>query len=654
MKIINLFEFQRPIEQDLFFPIASSTWIMRPSGLYEGVLYDVIQPELLTPTPFFSMYGVEIKINTEITILSEKDTYAEVVSTESAWAFIDGTLYVHFPDSKTPYHYSSGEIIIQAFTGYYTSTGDKELDAFGGLYDPRLQTFPLYRSQLDDFTKGKQALAGGTVVLDNSDGELNNFSFGRDPDTLEEVLPKIGWYGRIRQAIINESATPTDTDFKIITQGYTSKITENVTQGAGRGVSIELKDIRGSLDKDIPIYEVDPTDWTEMSSKDIEKPPLIPIAYGTLNRVPCFCLNETRTSGAFKFLICDSTENTITSIDKVYIEDRETTLTPTISYLTQTNGRKVAYFEIASSAFIVCTDPTAPSFDYQGYTAVSIDMTGYSIDNALDVTKDLILQTYGETYDADFYDTTAWASMTAKAPDIGLYIDKITPLNTVIQDIQKSFPLTSFIVNTDQKYTWVDYLWDDDLIKFEIKPDGLPIGYIPSPQVNADEIGAKIQIDYSKRYSINEYISLINEDNLQTAFDKYNTDRTFPPDFNTLLSSETDAEDMIDRLKTVYFYPQTYFYVTIPMAYKSMGIYAYDLRAGDFVKFLANSATKNIYGYLGCIIQEIKQNITSMTLDITLNVMYNSGLTYKQPVIINTYYNGKYLGDGAFIFGGIK
>jgi len=91
----------------------------------------------------------------------------------------------------------------------------------------------------------------------------------------------------------------------------------------------------------------------------------------------------------------------------------------------------------------------------------------------------------------------------------------------------------------------------------------------------------------------------------------------------------------------------------IPMQYKSGAVVAYELRAGDFVKILANQPYRTLYGYLGCVINEIKHDIDKMLIDITLKIVYTSEYTYKQPCVIQSPYNQMYLGDGAFGLGGI-
>ena len=663
MKIINLFEFERPVTQSRFFPFASATWGFCPLGGYDGVLYSILQPEKLNDFFFSLLRSIQIKQGETITEITEKKTYAETVATESTWHYNGVTLFIHFPDGRTPYSYSETDTIqIQAYTGFYTSTGDKELDIFGGLYEPRLLSFPVFREQLDDFATGKQTSAGGTIVLDNSDGGLDNFAFGRD-DNGNEVLPKIGWYGRIRQAVVEEETTPTDSDFQITAQGYTTKIQEQTQQGNGYGINIDIRDIRSSLDKDVPMFEIDPDDWGFLSDRDKDSPFLLPQLWGKCFSVPCKCLNETETviGDTYKFLIADSTNYDIESIDTVYIDGKETALTPSVAYLTQTNGRKVAYFEIASSEFIYMTSP-APAYAYKGMTAVTADISGYEkdgtlIQNALDVVIELIKLTYTETYTSSNYDTTAWDAMTLNAPYIGAYFNRSTALNKIVSDIQKSYPLTVFSIDEEQRYTWKDYEWDDDNIIFEIKPDAFPARYLPSPDVNAQEIGGIIAIEYAQKHSEgDEYTVIQDVSNLDNAQEKYNTDRTYPENYKTLISDASDASDMLARLKDVYIYPKTQLNIKIPMQYKSGSLYAYELRAGDFIRILANGASKALYGYLGCIITEIKQDLQSLTIDINAEIRYNSAWTYKQPTIPYQDYDGTnyVLGYGAFIFGGVK
>lgn len=665
MKIINLFEYERPVTQSRFFPFAAATWGFCPIGEYDSVLYSVLQPGKLNDFYFSLLRSIQITEGTTITELTQKTTYAACVTTASTWYYDGQTLYIHFPDDRTPYSYSDTDTInIKAYSGYYTSTADKELDIFGGLYEPRLLSFPLFREQLDDFATGKQTAAGGSIVLDNSDGGLDNFAFGRDPDTKAEVLPKIGWYGRIRQAVLEDDDVPADDDFEIIAQGYTTKITEQTAEGSGYAVTIEIKDIRSSLDKDVPLYLIDPTDWPLLSTADAEKPFYLPQVWGTCYSVPCKCLNENVDAWPedYIFMIGDATDNDIKSIDKVYIDGKETALTPDVAYETQTNGRRVAYFVIASSEFVYMTS-AVPAYAYKGMTAVTADISGYEddtntlIQNALDVCIELIEQTYGESYTSVNYDTTAWDAMTLEAPYIGLYIDKPTALNALIADIQKSFPLTVFGIDGQQRYTWHSYAWDDDDIIFEITPDAFPARYLPSPDVNAQEIGAIIALDFAKKNSdADAYATITDTTNADNALEKYNTDRTYPEKYQTLISNAADAADMLDRVKDVYIYPKTQLSIKIPMQYKSGTMYAYELRAGNFIRILANGATKKLYGYLGCIITEIKQNIQTLTIDITAEVRYNSAWTYLQPTIPYQDYDGVnyVLGYGAFIFGGNK
>jgi len=110
---------------------------------------------------------------------------------------------------------------------------------------------------------------------------------------------------------------------------------------------------------------------------------------------------------------------------------------------------------------------------------------------------------------------------------------------------------------------------------------------------------------------------------------------------------------MLERLSEINKYPETFLQITIPAQYKYRDKKAYELKAGDMIKILANSDNKIIYGYLAGWVHEIKLNIDSFLVDLTIKIVYNSEYTYKHPAIIMTPFNNSVLGLGSFLIRGI-
>jgi len=656
-----------------FFPLYAGVWGIKVNNDYTDTLYSVLQPERMVQKEMYVISDVKVIENIDttydVTLLTKKYTKAEVIQTPGSFYYGDFLLLIHFPNSNTPYYYPSEttSILLSSYEGFYKSNSKVQLDLSGIEFEPRLLEVPKIGTKRDNVLAGIQTYDSGTVIIQNADGAYNHYVFGRDNTTRETSPPKIGLKGRLKVALLENGVDPVFEDFKTIFAGKVKSITENNTSDGSNSFKIDMIDIRRSMTDMVGAYELDMSEWPLFYPEEQEDKPsiLIPHIYGKVRGVPCPCLNENAIPGVLNpvyYYLLGYAPTDMVSINKVYLENIAITDTPTIQYLTQADGRRIAYFEIIRERFIVLTGTAeAVTQSYKSFNTISADVSGIVdendllMDNALDIAKHLLIDTLNISFSNYYFNMIDWTAVSLTAPKIGMYINQPTELNSLIEDIQRSFVNTEFQIEKDTLfYTWKDFNWDDTSYLCTITPDLLLNGRTGvSPKVDSESVAANIKMEYNQNYSKSEFYTKIDKTNSGAARKDYDSNATLPADYKTLLYDTADVNDQITRLSKILWYPNTQFDISIPANIYIQSVRAFDLRAGDFVRLLANTDVKLVYGYILCEIVQTSPDFINNTIGLTLRVAYTYGNLFMQPTLIKSSFSGKYLGNGHVPYVGI-
>jgi hypothetical protein len=649
-EVITIFRYRNPVNQETFFPFYAGVWGVKTDNKWSGVLYDITQPQKMIPKEYFDVQEITLITETGKTEYQRVTTIDDIVQFDGSFYQEDNFVLIHFENNFTPYDFTS-DVTFQmgATIGFFNSKARSELVVDQIDFDNRLKDFPVIKSTRDNLLFGKQRFQSASITIDNTDGKYNNFAFG--PDTVS----KNGWWGILQRAVVDVGATVQSSDLVTVYQGRTQNISENVSVDGGQGLRFNLNDLRSSLTAKVGNTSLIKAAYPDI---DINEVVYLPVTYGKLNNVPCPCLNANVVSGNFKFLLADATFHNLVQIDAISIDGNDQGLTPTIQYATQSDGTKLAYFELSDTLFkfldssfnIVIQNLDKVSVTVQGYTdGVSL------IQKSLYIARDIINNVYGIAFTSSFYNTTEWTAIEAESPNTGFYIDGPIQVNTAMSRIQKSFFNTEFQVQEiDRKYTWKDFDYDGTHV-FKIYPDIVtPAGFIPSPANDNENIAAEILLKYDRNYYTNRFKTELNSDNKNNAIVNLNSDKVLPEngDNETDLVDQTGLDDQIDRIGKIFNNPVTRLNIQIPMDYEYNGRKAATLKAGEFVLYLANSPTRLYYGWLVCEIIESSPNDTDLKMNLSLRVQLNNDITFKQPSVIKSPYSGKIEGGGGFAISG--
>lgn len=401
------------------------------------------------------------------------------------WDGVNQTIYINTGSKAPNYVYSTIELgITKGFSNYG--------GFFGNLYyEPRVKSLPQISTQRDSLFWGKISFEGGSISLINNDGFFDNFG-------------DQNYYGAECRIYFGSP----DGEFAI---QYTAYIEDY--SFTSFDISINFKDNRKLLSVKLPnnYYSID--DYPYLDDGNEGKPK--PLPYGPIRKGLATCLNETQTTSTYTFNISDTSNHPITSIDKVYVDNKSVSF----SNVNLTNGT----FTLSSSVY-------EPGDD------VSVDFFGYNITGALDIIKDLIVNHTNVLYNSSFFNTVSWSSFTIPQV-LGLWIGEKTELIDIIGSISQSvFGL--FIVDPDGRFNFK--LLDNSAASV----DTIYIDNILSPvdiELKSDEYLSSVRVGYNQIIELDDYSWYTNTTKETELFNKYRS--KVEMDFETLL---TDKDDVID------------------------------------------------------------------------------------------------------------
>lgn len=290
-----------------------------------------------------------------------------------------------------------------------------------------------------------------------------------------------------------------------------------------RDVSLEIKDVRQSLNVKLPNHLFNSTDYPNIADDMIGKP--IPLMYGQCVSVPAICTNSKVTTGSGEYRFCEL----LTALGTVQVEIDSvwTTVTPT------------SYDLATGSVVLAASDARAESGDDARKCRMLLG-TGITNNNPGDVIIDMNYRANGITYIDSFYDTTEFTAECATLEPIAMYIEKQTELNELIRQLQEG---------SSNRFR---YEYNSELLR-TIRldnPDRASVAYVAKEQILENDemevytdrktIAAFIEVEYAKDYEANTHETVIDGSN-ETAVAR-SVRETPTITFETFLTSNAQAQ----------------------------------------------------------------------------------------------------------------
>ena len=639
------------------------------------VNFDVVYPNV--PDSFLS--GVEARDITTIgsvtvggAILTRVASAADVQTNESSFYYDSTThdLYIHIEGGDEPslHRITVGEAYaVSNYAGPLNNWG--VYNEFS--YQPRLISIPIIAKQRDPVFFGKIAFRGGTISIENSDGEFDRFAEDRDI------------FGAAVRLLVGFDDLPYS-DYRRMFSGFIENIA--VTQTL---IRLEIQDDRKRLSKSIPENVFTQAVYSDLAAKNEGKP--IPLLYGLCRNVPVTITNEEESPRPrfFDAKICDTVDHAILAIDAAYVEDEAATAssksmanatfqldTGSLDYSNLAGpfqvGERIkgatsdASAEIASdsgSLIVFAKRPKDPGFevgeqiigadsggtaDVDSYTEgdyypgddVSADVRGYVftatsilIDNALDVIVDLLTSFYPIFFNSNYFNLDQWP--TSRAPDIELFADSPKELIDIIEEISSTvFGL--FLAEDDSRYGYRIYNENAAILQTVEKEEILNLSEIEI-RYDSTEVLTSARIGYDQNWKNSEHLIELYTDQEDAIFDKF---RIYREDtFLTLLNGQSAAQAFAETM--FLFSSDVDKPVTIVTKMQTV-----EREVGDFIDVWLDRVSSTMLGRAKCEILGISKDGNNMTVRLECRIVSLYPATiYEQSVHYNdTYYNWRYYG----------
>ena len=496
---------------------------------------------------------------------SKVTSLADLRTTDKSFYFDGITLYVHFENHDPPDSFDDIELGISL--GYANKMCYYD-DVF---YDARLLSVPSITRSKDPLFFGKISFEGGTITLENSDGNFDNFQDSHDI------------YGAAVRILLGFEDNAY-TDFKTLYEGYIDNVRTSETV-----FEIEARDKRKALSRKIPTSVFDTTTYPNLNSANANKP--IPLVYGACDNIPVICTNEEESSpSSWSFKVCDVTNRSIKAIDAVRVNGVATS---------------AATVDLSAGTFTLAAD------DFESGKMVTADVQGYVsgaslISNGLEILRDILSNHFSKTYGSTFYNTTAWASAESAAADIAIFINEPMEGWKVIEDI--SFSLHgNFIVQDDGKFTFRTYdstrALDQTIYYWELLDQLLEV------DDRMDEVLSSCRIGYDKNWDEDTYTELIYDDDEATIADtfKFYRERTF----DTLLTASGSATTFAESIMAIADGVRPIFRARTKMQ-------SIDREISDMVRVEYKPKNRDFIGWMTAEVIGKTVNLDDMVIDLTL------------------------------------
>lgn len=479
----------------------------------------------------------------------------------------DNRLTIHLTDGNPPNIYRITVGIVYGVANFPQDHRDHH-------YEGRLKGIPKIKQSRDRLFFGKVVFQGGTIQIDNMDGEYDTWA--DDNDVFgNEVRIRIGF----------DELTYDDYELVYTSFVETVKIDEAT-------LTIGTMDLRKQLVQKIPTGVFSQAIYPNMRDQFIGQP--IPWIFGTVRGVPAIPINDAVVKGAYTFVIADpGYGREMNAITTVYADG--VAITPTATDL--------------EACTVTVDDADYDPHGTAGSVIITCDVSGFetpagaNYTDPVEITKELLEHVADFQYNADYFDTAEWGSVTAIG-DVGLHIGKQVKLIVAIERLMHS-TLAWITVKAAgilglRKYDLsraIDYtIHRDDMLK---TPRGV---YDPR------EIYTSVRVGYNERPALGtlEYYIHDADEAARSYVLKTKVEKTA----DTLLSGDVDTEDWatafleiagdVSKIVTI----ETY-----------IGMYAVEV--GDFIEAqCTRQDNTRLFGWVKVEVLSVEYDLTKFTVKI--------------------------------------
>lgn len=477
-------------------------------GTWGNGLYGIINGDSLPVTENTYFFKIGSLIVNEI-FYTEKSS-KDLVQDDTYSYYFDVTTQILYVNSDNLYMRDPNiNMILSNVPGY-----SNKAHLFDRFYEPRIKSVPNLSISRDNLFNKVVQFNGGTVVLNNKDGEFNNFG-------------DLNVYGQV----VSIKYGGDDLDYDDYKEVYTGFLES--WSGDGENFSLTINDERKNLQLQIPTNYYEEAIYPNLSEFGFGI--AIGIGYGDVRRAIAVCTNEGDTSAAtYNFKFVDTTLHEIQSIDNVYV-----------------NGIEKAYSNDSTENGTF--DLTGDTATFMPGNIVSVSFHGYVtdgdtlIDNPMDIIEDLLSIYADIPYDSDNFNTTAWNTLRASDDtQVALYVKEEKTLISILTSLAQAM-LGTFIVEGDGRFNIK--VFDPSSSSSKTIYYREIIGVVKeTPSFN--EYINSCRVGYRRDYSSTSHAYFINTDDQAALKTKFRQNKQQV--FKTLISNATDASSLSDNIMQLY------------------------------------------------------------------------------------------------------
>lgn len=566
---IVLFEVDMPLENTI--------WINEAAGIWKKNL----TPGTVTVIGSNGEVGFYGKQNTIVHFIqsmrvdaeqfTKVNNYATLETTNKSFYYSGTTIRVHFDQFNPPYVYEN--IILGATSGWCNRVDPANDGLYNGVvYDSRLISVPDVKRKKDFLFYGLLQYPGGSVVLQNVDGELDSLKDASIMSQASRFL--VGFAGDAY------------TDFKLFSGFFVDDYRFNFDE-----FEIEIVDIRKRLSRTLPVAQFDATTYTDINEKNIGEN--IPMPIGQVYDAPVLCINDEEGGAplTYTFVLAYIGADGLTQYGVkagqtivVRIDGEDSKDTVTLDAAAGTFTLKFLNTDIVTDAWI------SGDYDHLKHRGkVTVDFIGYvdignnTVENNLDVLKLVVSEFLGISYIADNYNTVEWAAEQAGVYDIGKFINK---------DLEVSELIEMCCTTEDGVYL----IQDDGKITFRTSDDSKAISLtiygdelLTDPEIDprTNEYLSSVIIAYAKQEKEKRFLKQLNNTYERAVLNSYG--RYKQRTIETLLTNTADA---IVKAEAVMLSSKT-----IPIIVEiETGLQTSELEIFDTINAVIDRPDKTLFG----------------------------------------------------------
>ena len=480
-----LFEYERGINQEKF--------INRLSGVWHWTLTPAI-------TSFKDDYGRTVYIdenNAEIynviALSVDYEYYTSVNSivdcydTEKSYFYDESTKKIYFHNEN--YDPPTGKIIVIGVSAGFSF--DTETTYFEGRnYHPLISKIGNFKNSVDPLFFGLLKYQTLNIDFINNHGFFDDWKNKNAFNNLARVLVGDG------------------TDYNNYTVRHTGFISDWARDF--KKFTLKIDDKRKSLTQTVGDSVLKLADYPYLSEGDVNA--VKPVAYGKIFDATPICLNTEQGISTFTYCFVDTTYNTPTSLDYVYVDN-----------VAKTPGS----VNLSAGTF------TLSEAQVDG-GEVTCDFT-MPITNGVDIIKDLIYRYDDKTYNSSIWDTTETDAAQALSRNTSLYCKGDKKLNEAIEKVCFDCDITFYLRNNGLYNCRV---YDVDRVPVATIPT---YKYLDEPDFDntSSEYLTDVKIKWKPRQNSGRFNTYINDTYHDETMARYKRENI--AEYETGLYTEADA-----------------------------------------------------------------------------------------------------------------